>query len=253
MAATAKNMAGGSDDSSSSSDDEVMKRCKEAVWETRSDSKKDGEIKVQLSKRFVVADHEHDCNELQVTPGFRTHVAAKLGRLLEGSIAETYTENVSCVEPKRCDNDDDEEGFRLFSTSVPGQAADDPPAPVRRRPVPSSSDSDSEMETRLMEAAVSVKDILSQSSQLSTPVAPSASQNNEKKRKVAEGEESHVCVAKKKKKRKKKKKQNQEGSEQVDVASSPCAQRTGEQEDTQVKVKRKKKKKQRELHTEELN
>lgn len=33
-------MAGGSDDSSSSSDDEVMKRCKEAVWETRSDSKK---------------------------------------------------------------------------------------------------------------------------------------------------------------------------------------------------------------------
>nr|XP_040051717.1 protein CUSTOS isoform X2 [Gasterosteus aculeatus aculeatus] len=168
-------------------------------------------------------------------------------------LKETYTENVSCVEPKRCDNDDDEEGFRLFSTSVPGQAADDPPAPVRRRPVPSSSDSDSEMETRLMEAAVSVKDILSQSSQLSTPVAPSASQNNEKKRKVAEGEESHVCVAKKKKKRKKKKKQNQEGSEQVDVASSPCAQRTGEQEDTQVKVKRKKKKKQRELHTEELN
>ncbi|XP_040051717.2 protein CUSTOS isoform X2 [Gasterosteus aculeatus] len=172
-------------------------------------------------------------------------------------LKETYTENVSCVEPKRCDNDDDddeEEGFRLFSTSVPGQAANDPPAPVRRRPVPSSSDSDSEMETRLMEAAVSVKDILSQSSQLSTPVAPSASQNNEKKRKVAEGEESHVCVAKKKKKkRKKKKKQNQEGSEQVDVASSPCAQRTGEQEDTQVKVKRKKKKKQRELHTEELN
>lgn len=94
-----------------------------------------------LCTSFVVADHEHDCNELQVTPGFRTHVAAKLGRLLEGyvqldcggtfltqwspdtvskrctcfntvsvsSIAETYTENVSCVEPKRCDNDDDDD------------------------------------------------------------------------------------------------------------------------------------------------
>lgn len=29
-------------------------------------------------------------------------------------------------------------GFRLFSTSVPGRTAEEPPAPVRRRPVPSS-------------------------------------------------------------------------------------------------------------------
>ncbi|KAL6114618.1 uncharacterized protein ACO6RY_05340 [Pungitius sinensis] len=253
MAATAKNMAGVSDDSSSSYDDEVMKRCKEAVWETRSDTKKDGEIKVQQSKRFVVADHEHDGNELQVSEGFRTHVAAKLGHLLEGSIAEMYTENASCVEPKICD--DDEEGFRLFSTSVPGQSADDPPAPVRRRRVPSSSDSDSEMETRLREAAVSVKDLISQSALLATTFTPSAEPPaSEKKRKVEEEEESHIGVVKKKKKRKKKRKETQEGNEQVDLASSPhSAQRNGEQEDTRVKVKRKKKKKQRELHTDELN
>ncbi|XP_028433225.1 protein CUSTOS isoform X2 [Perca flavescens] len=147
-------------------------------------------------------------------------------------------------------------GFRLFSTSVPGQTADDPPAPVRRRPVPSSSDSDSEMETRLREAAVSVKDLLGTSSLPSTLSTPSTelpcSEKVKKKTKVAEGEENHV----KKKKKKKKRKPNQEESEQVDSAGSPlnaqrnCEPRTSEQEHTQVKVKRKKKKK-RELHPEE--
>lgn len=32
--------------------------------------------------RVVVAEHEHDGNELQVTQGFRTHVAKKLETLL---------------------------------------------------------------------------------------------------------------------------------------------------------------------------
>ncbi|XP_031156672.1 protein CUSTOS isoform X2 [Sander lucioperca] len=146
-------------------------------------------------------------------------------------------------------------GFRLFSTSVPGQTDDDTPAPVRRRPVPSSSDSDSEMETRLREAAVSVKDLLHTSSLPSTLSTPSAelpcSEKVKKKTKVAEGEENHVV-----KKKKKKRKPNQEESEQVDSAGSPLnAQRNGdprtsEQEHTQVKVKRKKKRK-RELHAEE--
>ncbi|XP_031705387.1 protein CUSTOS [Anarrhichthys ocellatus] len=250
MAAPARKMVGVSDDSSSS-DDEVLKRCQEAVWETRADEKKDGDSNVTQSKRFVVADHEHDGNELQVTQGFRTHVAKKLGHLLDSSIAEMCTETVSCVESAKCD-DDDHEGFRLLSTSVPGQPADDPPAPVRRRPLPSSSDSDSEMETRLREAAVSVKDLLSESLPLSALYTPSA---EKLKRKVAEGEESHVVKKKKKKKKKKKRKANQEGGEQVDSAGGPHnAQRNGEhgiseQEHTQVKVKRKKK--QRKLHTEE--
>lgn len=32
---------------------------------------------------LVVADHEHDGNELQVTQGFQTHVAKKLGLILD--------------------------------------------------------------------------------------------------------------------------------------------------------------------------
>lgn len=35
-----------------------------------------------LRVRVVVAEHEHDGNELQVTQGFRTHVAKKLENLL---------------------------------------------------------------------------------------------------------------------------------------------------------------------------
>uniref|UniRef100_A0A8C9ZZS9 Protein CUSTOS n=1 Tax=Sander lucioperca TaxID=283035 RepID=A0A8C9ZZS9_SANLU len=245
MAAAAKKIV--AVDDSSSSDDEALKRCQEAVWDIRSDKNK-GE---SFSVIVVVADHDHDGNELQVTKGFQIHVAKKLGHLLDSSITEVETETLACVKSAKCDD----EGFRLFSTSVPGQTDDDTPAPVRRRPVPSSSDSDSEMETRLREAAVSVKDLLHTSSLPSTLSTPSAelpcSEKVKKKTKVAEGEENHVV-----KKKKKKRKPNQEESEQVDSAGSPLnAQRNGdprtsEQEHTQVKVKRKKKRK-RELHAEE--
>lgn len=120
------------------------------------------------------------------------------------------------------------------------------------------SDSDSEMEMRLREAAVSVKDLLPPSTLPSTLSTPSAelpcTEKQKKKKKVVEGEESHVV----KKKKKKKRKQNQEESDQVDSAGSPLnAQRNGEhgndeQEHTQVKVKRKKKKK-RDAEEEALN
>ncbi|XP_018524276.1 protein CUSTOS isoform X1 [Lates calcarifer] len=247
MAASVKKMVGVSDDSSSS-DDETLKRCQEAVWETRPEKKKDGDSNVKQSKRVVVADHEHDGNELQVSKGFRTHVAKKLGHFLDSCIAEMQTETSSCVESAQCDDGDDE-GFRLFSTSVPGQTAEEPPTPVRRRPVPSSSDSDSEMEARLKEAAVSVKDLLPSSTPPSTLSPPSTEPpcsekiKKKKKKKMAEGEESHVV------KKKKKRKQNQEESAQVDCVSSHLIAQnnseTGnsEQEHTQVKVKQKKKKK----------
>ena len=87
------------------------------------------------------------------------------------SITEMETETLPGVESEKCDDDDEGEvsfyfdtcciynhsaiislnahlstfslffpflGFRLFSTSVPGETAVEPPAPVRRRPVPSS-------------------------------------------------------------------------------------------------------------------
>lgn len=168
-------------------------------------------------------------------------------------------------------------GFRLFSTSVPGKKAEDPPAPVRRRPAPSSrffisinvfflvllihfyfppydilplsarfSDSDDEMEMRLKEAAVSVKDLLPLLV-LSPPSMESPCSVKMTKTKKKEGEESRV---------KKKKKKNQEDGEQVDSDSTPDAQSNGEltnseQEHMQVKVKRKKKKRRQEENADE--
>ncbi|CAK6950411.1 protein CUSTOS [Scomber scombrus] len=259
MAAHAAKMVGVSEDSSSS-DDEALRRCQEAVWVTQVTKTKDADRDVQQSKRIVVAEHEHDGNELQVTQGFRTHVAKKLGHFLDSCISELKTETSSCAESGKCDD----EGFRLFSTSIPGQTVEEPPPPVRRRPIPSSSDSDSEMESRLREAAVSVKDLLpSMPSTHSTPSAePPCSEKKKKKKKVAqeeeEEEETNVVVKKKKKKvteggkdshvvKKKKRKHNEEESEEVDFAGSPPnAQSNGDhensQEHNQAKVKRKKKK-----------
>uniref|UniRef100_A0A3B4EYT8 Protein CUSTOS n=1 Tax=Pundamilia nyererei TaxID=303518 RepID=A0A3B4EYT8_9CICH len=241
-------MVGVSDDSSSS-DDEVLKRCQEAVWETKAVKSKG----YFLYNSLVVADHEHDGNELQVTPGFQTHVARKLGHFLDSCISEIKPQTSSCLEPAKCNKDEEEEeeeeGFRLFSTSVPGKKAEDPPAPVRRRPAPSSSDSDDEMEMRLKEAAVSVKDLLP-SLVLSPPSmeSPCSVKMTKTKKKDTEGEESRV--------KKKKKKKNQEDGEQVDSDSTPDAQSNGEltnseQEHMQVKVKRKKKKKRQEENAEE--
>ncbi|XP_011613773.1 protein CUSTOS isoform X1 [Takifugu rubripes] len=144
-------------DESSSSDEEALRRCQEAVWETKTDQQKDADSRAQQSKRVVVIEHEHDGNELQVSQGFRTHVARKLEHLLDSIITDTKT---SSTEFKHGDNDDDDKGFRLFTTSIPGQTATEPKAPARRPPVPSSSDSDSEMETRIKEAAVSIEDLL---------------------------------------------------------------------------------------------
>ncbi|XP_029999964.1 protein CUSTOS isoform X2 [Sphaeramia orbicularis] len=193
-------------------------------------------------KRIVVAEHEHDGNELQVTRGFQTHVAKKLDHLLDSLISEKQPETSTCVELAKCGDDD--EGFRLFSTSVPGQAAEEPPAPVRRRPIPSSSDSDSDMETRLKEAAVSIKDLLPAfllPATESKEEIPSTEKRKKKKKKkkVEEGEENHIV--------KKKKKLNQEVTEKVDSESAHNGQNSGDHNDsdnaqTQVKVKKKKKK-----------
>ncbi|KAG7490680.1 hypothetical protein JOB18_040268 [Solea senegalensis] len=249
MAASVKNMVRMSDDksSSSSSDDETLRRCQEAVWESRTVKDKE-EDKVKESKRVVVADHEHDGNELQVSQGFRTHVAKKLGNFLDRCISETQTTSSSCVASAKCDDED--EGFRLFSTSVPGQTSEEPPAPVRRRPVPSSSDSDSEMESRLREAAVSVKDLLPSALSPSSTQPPGSGKVKIKKKKNVAEEEEECQIVKKKKKRR----PTGEESVQVDCAralntKSSGEQQSSEQEHSQVKVKPKKKKKRCEGNT----
>ena len=113
------------------------------------------------------------------------------------------------------------------------------------------SDSDSEMEARLREAAVSLKDLLPSLTLPSTPSPPSMEPpcSGIIKTKVAEGEEGHVVKKKKKKKKKQKQKQDQEESAQVDTASNPVNAHSNKehgnslQEHTQVKVKRKRKRK----------
>uniref|UniRef100_A0A1A7YT77 Protein CUSTOS n=1 Tax=Iconisemion striatum TaxID=60296 RepID=A0A1A7YT77_9TELE len=227
----------------SSSDDEELRKCREAVWDTRTNKTRDGDSNVKDSKRVVAAAHEHDGNELQVTKGFQTHVAKKLEHFLDSCISEIKPKTLNCLKST---NDDDGDGFHLFSTSIPGQKADNPPEPVRRRPVPSSSDSDSEMETRLKEAAVSVKDLLPPST-FSSTASPSSSEphNSEKtqrKKKVAEEEENHVV------RKKKKRKQNDGESEQVDSVDDAHDESSSEHrnlEQEHMKVKRKKKKKQK--------
>ncbi|KAM3610735.1 uncharacterized protein V6R79_008159 [Siganus canaliculatus] len=230
-------------DDSSSSDDEALRRCQEAVWEaTGGGGHKDGDRNVPESKRVVVADHQHDGNELKVTQGFQKHVAKKLGSLLDSCISEVQTEASSHVNA--AEDDEDDAGFRLFSTSVPGQVAEEPPAPARRRPLPSSSDSDSEMETRLKEAAVSVKDLVTA---MSTMEPPSLEQKKKKKKRRKPAEEEEQVLEVVDVVQKKKKKKNQEVS---DSAASPLnVQSNGEirsselEEEVQTKQKKKKKRK----------
>uniref|UniRef100_A0A3B5AJ24 Protein CUSTOS n=1 Tax=Stegastes partitus TaxID=144197 RepID=A0A3B5AJ24_9TELE len=220
MAAPAKKMVGASD--SSSSDDEELRRCQEAVWETKTNRNK-GE---SFSVIVVVADHEHDGNELQVTQGFRTHVAKKLGHFLDrcsSSCEASACSELKVLHPFLC----------LFFFQRIFVSFCTPVCDIVHLFSP-HSDSDSEMEKRLKEAAVSVKDLLP-SSMLPSTLSPQSTEL--------------PCSEKIKKKKKKKK----VGSEQVDSAAN--AQSNGEHknsepEHTQAKVKRKKKKR-REGNTEE--
>ncbi|KAG1930979.1 protein CUSTOS [Pimephales promelas] len=193
---------------SSSSEDENSARLKEAVWsfgpQDTKINEKDGENK---SRRVDVSKHEHDGNELGTTPEFQSHVAKKLGAMLDGCISEVFAKTVDS-EPQSKNRD--EEGFRLFSTSTSGKWMEQsPPPPPKRRPIPSSSDSDSEMEMRLREAAVSVSDILGPLAQTLTEKTEGKSTTN-----VQSGEDDTVA---KKTKKKKKRKTFTEGSEEKSI------------------------------------
>ncbi|KPP72184.1 hypothetical protein Z043_108845 [Scleropages formosus] len=77
-------------ESSSSENDEEMEKFKEAAWSfgaaangAQESRRTGGESKDKQSSRLDVSHHEHDGNELQTTPEFRSHVAKKLGALLD--------------------------------------------------------------------------------------------------------------------------------------------------------------------------
>ncbi|XP_067269473.1 protein CUSTOS [Pseudorasbora parva] len=229
---------------SSSSDDETSARLKEAVWcfgpQDVKINGKGGENNARQSRRVDVSKHEHDGNELGTTPEFQSHVAKKLGAILDGCISEVFSEPVDS-EPGQSKNRDEEneEGFRLFSTSASGKWMEQSPPPPKRRPIPSSSDSDSEMEMRLREAAVSVADILG-------PLAQTLKEKTEEKSTTNVESEKEDTVTKKKKK---KRKTFTKGSEEKSINVSE-KQSNGEGAEAQTTVvenltKKKKKKKKR--------
>ncbi|XP_078083090.1 protein CUSTOS isoform X2 [Mustelus asterias] len=120
--------------------------------------------------------------------------------------------------------EDDDEDFRLFSTSIPGDLGIvESLPPVRQKPPPSSSDSDSEWE-RLKEAAVSSSDILQQSSLLSTWSGTSQAKDPIE----AEDEGKGKQEKKKKKKKKRKRKRNLVAEGEVNLVAD-SSRKGGEQ------------------------
>ncbi|KAL8180615.1 UNVERIFIED_CONTAM: hypothetical protein K2H54_029711 [Gekko kuhli] len=172
--------ATGSSDSESNGDEE-WERFREAVWDAgplpaaASLKSSDGDFsKSKLpsavsSIRHKLSNHEQDQNELQTTPEFRAHVAKKLESVLDSSI--TILEDVLVhVKPSTKASElpekPDDDGFRFFSSSIPGASEKPEPSPLQSRQLQhsSSSETDEDQEwQRCQEAAVSAVDILKQS------------------------------------------------------------------------------------------
>ncbi|XP_005396546.1 PREDICTED: uncharacterized protein C12orf43 homolog isoform X4 [Chinchilla lanigera] len=181
-------------ESSSSSDGEELARCREAAlpaWgleqaprgaeKPRADAANNQLAASQPSLRHKVDEHEQDGNELQTTPEFRAHVAKKLGALLDSCI--TISEVVK--EPRKAKIQEvasEDNGFRLFFTSIPrGPDEEAAPRPCRKRQPSSSSEDSTEEWQRCREAAVSASDIL-QESALHGPVQGEKEAKKKKKK-----------------------------------------------------------------------
>ncbi|NWW28477.1 CSTOS protein, partial [Falcunculus frontatus] len=172
--------SGPDSDTSSDSDSggEAAARFREAAWDcaaqaaaaTRAEPR-GGEgwwtgwiILVFISNGREVISREEGDSQLQTTPEFRAHVAKKLGTMLDSFIT-VLKDSSGPSQTLVAQSDSEDDGFRLFSSSVPGDCGKPEPCPAarRRRPV-SSSDTDSDQEwQRYQEAAVSAADILKQS------------------------------------------------------------------------------------------
>ncbi|NXI20524.1 CSTOS protein, partial [Irena cyanogastra] len=113
--------------------------------------------------REAISRQEGD-NELQTTPEFRAHIAKKLGTMLDSFIT-VLKDSSGPSQTSVAQSDSEDDGFRLFSSSVPGDCGKPEPCPAaRRRRQVSSSDTDSDQEwQRCQEAAVSAADILKHS------------------------------------------------------------------------------------------
>ncbi|KAM9194526.1 protein CUSTOS isoform 2-T2 [Dugong dugon] len=149
----------------------------------------------QPSLRLKVDEHEQDGNELQTTPEFRAHVAKKLGALLDSSItiSEMQKEPTKARVQKAVSEDD---GFRLFFTSIPGDPRKEAsPQPHRKRPPSSSSSEDSDEEwQRCQEAAVSASDILKESAIHGPVTVEKEAKKKKKRKKKAKGEANAISA-----------------------------------------------------------
>ncbi|XP_027433208.1 protein CUSTOS isoform X3 [Zalophus californianus] len=195
-------------ESSSSSDAEELARCREAAmpaWgleqrqggpeKPRADARNNQRPATQPSLRHKVDEHEQDGNELQTTPEFRAHIAKKLGALLDSSITiSEVVKEPAKAEVQKVPAEDD--GFRLFFTSVPGGSEKNAaPQPGRKRLPPSSSEDSEEEWQRFREAAVSASDIL-QDSAIHSPIRVDGEAKKKKKlKKKAKKEASADLVA----------------------------------------------------------
>ncbi|NWT40351.1 CSTOS protein, partial [Chroicocephalus maculipennis] len=156
-------------DTDSDSSGEAAARFREAAWDCAAQAaavllRGGKEVTIVILNRREVNGHDEDGNELQTTPEFRAHVAKKLGAMLDGFITVLKdSSGPSQTSVQWSDSGDD--GFRLFSSSVPGDCGKLEPCPAAKRRQPSSSsDTDSDQEwQRYQEAAVSAADILKQS------------------------------------------------------------------------------------------
>ncbi|XP_010118018.1 PREDICTED: uncharacterized protein C12orf43 homolog, partial [Chlamydotis macqueenii] len=175
--------------------------------------KKDQLQPAQPSLRREVNGHDEDGNELQTTPEFRAHVAKKLGAMLDGFIT-VLKESSGPSETSVQQSDSGDDGFRLFSSSVPGDCGKSEPCPAarRRRQPSSSSDTDSDQEwQRCQEAAVSAADILKQSA------FPALSQDSSR-------DQSQGYVEHSQKKKKKKKIRGENNIQEKIIDSAECDQ-----------------------------
>ncbi|XP_066459724.1 protein CUSTOS [Eleutherodactylus coqui] len=207
MAAPRKSRLAAGDDSSSS-DGEEQQRLREAAWEPAGSMEKkvryqdNAASPVVPSLRARPDSHEHDGNELQTTPEFRTHVAKKLAAMLDSCIKEIPVSN-RFNQKSTVERDSEDEGFRLLTTSVPGDSGEILPSPAVKRRMESSTSEDSEEEQRrYREAAVSGLDILRDSALQTTPAEIMGMTNNNQS---------------KKKKKKKKAKKERELSDETET------------------------------------
>ncbi|XP_044137669.1 protein CUSTOS [Bufo gargarizans] len=188
-------------ESDSSSGAEDLERFREAAWEPPGSVKKIGSVSREICfsccpkltvctvkyhdqilylcqsplnisafSRVRPNSHEHDGNELQTTPEFRTHVAKKLAAMLDSCIREIPGSN-SFNQESAAASDSEDEGFRLLTTSVPGDCRKILSSPtLKRRAASSTSEDSEEEEQRCREAAVSGLDILKHSALQTTLV-----------------------------------------------------------------------------------